>query len=920
MRPILLKLSAFGPYAGETVIDMSKLGNQGLYLITGDTGAGKTTIFDAICYALFGEPSGENRKKDMLRSMYAKAETPTYVELTFEHLDKTITIRRNPEFMRPSKKGDKLTKQTAGAEIYLPNGQVLSRPSDVNKAVVELLGINRDQFSQIAMLAQGDFLKLLLADTNTRIGIFREIFKTNYYKVLQENIEFKRKEIASQVEDGKKSVNQYVSGISVSDADVLEIEVRKAKEGQMTTADIVELLTKLISQDEEEKKVIDAQLAELSEELEKVNRNIGSGEAFETNKSNLEDAKKSLEECQPKQAEAKVKADMAKENLKQKEDFLAQATKIDAQLPDYDKVTELEDSVKNGQDNCAKYEAKLVIAESAKVTDEKELEKLKKEQASFEDVSAAIERLNNDIKTIDEKQAKVKELEAEYLQYMSSVNKQKKVLDLYASLNNDFKQKQHYYEQLDQAFRDGQAGILAESLKDGDMCPVCGSTTHPHKASKAENVPSEEERENAREDADGAREKVNNSSVELGKANAVVNEKEANLKKNTKALIDSEDIDNLKEVAEQLYAKLEGDKTNLQKQLKTEEDKEIRKKEVEKLIPELEEKLKTLGESISEYKTNISAQKSTIEANSKQIEELSKKLQFESKKAAQAKKAEYSSLADALQKAFELADAEHRKIDEAISGLKSKIEGFEKSLKDAKTIDLVAEKARKEELDAKQAEIIEKSQIVNARKENNESVKSNIEIVSNKISEIEKKLQWVSALAATANGRVNGKQKIMLETYIQTTYFDRIIRRANLRLLTMSSGQYELKRQEEAIGGNSQSGLELCVIDHYNGTERSVKSLSGGESFIASLSLALGLSDEVQSSAGGIQIDTMFVDEGFGTLDPETLDMAYKALATLTEGNKLVGIISHVAFLKEKIDKQIVVTKAKSGGSFVEVR
>lgn len=920
MRPILLKLSAFGPYAGETVIDMSKLGNQGLYLITGDTGAGKTTIFDAICYALFGEPSGENRKKDMLRSMYAKAETPTYVELTFEHLDKTITIRRNPEFMRPSKKGDKLTKQTAGAEIYLPNGQVLSRPSDVNKAVVELLGINRDQFSQIAMLAQGDFLKLLLADTNTRIGIFREIFKTNYYKVLQENIEFKRKEIASQVEDGKKSVNQYVSGISVSDADVLEIEVRKAKEGQMTTADIVELLTKLISQDEEEKKVIDAQLAELSEELEKVNRNIGSGEAFETNKSNLEDAKKSLEECQPKQAEAKVKADMAKENLKQKEDFLAQATKIDAQLPDYDKVTELEDSVKNGQDNCAKYEAKLVKAESAKVTDEKELEKLKKEQASFEDVSAAIERLNNDIKTIDEKQAKVKELEAEYLQYMSSVNKQKKVLDLYASLNNDFKQKQHYYEQLDQAFRDGQAGILAESLKDGDMCPVCGSTTHPHKASKAENVPSEEERENAREDADGAREKVNNSSVELGEANAVVNEKEANLKKNTKALIDSEDIDNLKEVAEQLYAKLEGDKTNLQKQLKTEEDKEIRKKEVEKLIPELEEKLKTLGESISEYKTNISAQKSTIEANSKQIEELSKKLQFESKKAAQAKKTEYSSLADALQKAFDLADAEHRKINEAISGLKSKIEGFEKSLKDAKTIDLVAEKARKEELDAKQAEIIEKSQIVNARKENNESVKSNIEIVSNKISETEKKLQWVSALAATANGRVNGKQKIMLETYIQTTYFDRIIRRANLRLLTMSSGQYELKRQEEAVGGNSQSGLELCVIDHYNGTERSVKSLSGGESFIASLSLALGLSDEVQSSAGGIQIDTMFVDEGFGTLDPETLDMAYKALATLTEGNKLVGIISHVAFLKEKIDKQIVVTKAKSGGSFVEVR
>ena len=187
------------------------------------------------------------------------------------------------------------------------------------------------------------------------------------------------------------------------------------------------------------------------------------------------------------------------------------------------------------------------------------------------------------------------------------------------------------------------------------------------------------------------------------------------------------------------------------------------------------------------------------------------------------------------------------------------------------------------------------------------------------MAEVERKLQWVKALADTANGKLSGKDKIMLETYIQTTYFDRIIRRANLRLITMSSGQYELIRLKEADNAKSQSGLDLGVIDHYNGSRRSVKTLSGGESFMASLSLALGLSDEVQSSAGGIRIDTMFVDEGFGSLDPEALDMAYKALAGLIEGNRLVGIISHVADLKDRIDRQIVVTKEKSGGSRIEI-
>ena len=254
-----------------------------------------------------------------------------------------------------------------------------------------------------------------------------------------------------------------------------------------------------------------------------------------------------------------------------------------------------------------------------------------------------------------------------------------------------------------------------------------------------------------------------------------------------------------------------------------------------------------------------------------------------------------------------------------ITELETQIKENEKTLEDAQEIDLQKELEKQKELQDEQRECIDQGKVISGRLSTNERTRTEISRKSSELTTIEEKLRWVKALSDTANGKLNGKDKVMLETYIQTTYFDRIISRANLRLITMSDGQYELTRLKEAGNVRSQSGLDLGVLDHYNGTQRSVKTLSGGESFMASLSLALGLSDEVQSSAGGIQIDTMFVDEGFGTLDSESLDTAYKALAGLTEGNRLVGIISHVGELKERIDKQIVVTKDIKDGSSVKI-
>ena len=242
MRPLKLKISAFGPYAGVTTIDLEKLGENGIYLITGDTGAGKTTIFDAITYALFDEASGNNRDPSMLRSKYADPNTPTEVELTFKNAGKVYTVKRSPSYERPAKRGDGTTTQNADATLTYPDGRVISRTKEVTNAIRDIIGVDRNQFSQIAMIAQGDFLKLLLAETKERQEIFREIFKTKVYQILQERLKNESGTLAKEYEKAKESVNQYISGILCDEDDVLSIDVQKAKSGEMMTNDVIELI------------------------------------------------------------------------------------------------------------------------------------------------------------------------------------------------------------------------------------------------------------------------------------------------------------------------------------------------------------------------------------------------------------------------------------------------------------------------------------------------------------------------------------------------------------------------------------------------------------------------------------------------------------------------------------------------------
>lgn len=923
MRPLVLKMSAFGPYAGETVIPMQELGTRGLYLITGDTGAGKTTIFDAICYALYGEASGNNKESrdtSMLRSKYAAPDMPTEVELLFTHNNKEYRVVRNPEYERPAKRGEGFTKQVAGACLYMPDGGTVTKSKDVTAAIENLLGINRGQFLQIAMIAQGDFKKLLIADTKQRQEIFRELFKTSFYQKLQDNLETSRKEINKSVDKGRESISQYISDICVDENDVLALEVDKAKKGELITDDILELLKKLISQDKELKEKADKDFERVNKELERINACIGAAETANRAKETIDRAEASLSEVIPKEKYLKTRFEEAKDELKKKDELTKQIAELDADLDRCSQIEKLNSEIKSVERELSQNSAILSKKEEEKAATETKLKQLVTERDSIKEVDISIEKLKNEFEKIKGTEEELDELADAYNNYLKETVLLKKAQETYAKDNADYLELKHISDVKEQAFRDGQAGILAAELADGQKCPVCGSTSHPEKAIMTPEIPSEEDLKMSKTNAEKALEKATESSKKAGSIKTSVELKSDELKKKSNRLLS---VDAIEELDEQIASKKESvviKENEIIKEIESVQTKAERKKQLEKLIPETETRIKTITADIAGIKEKQSGMQATISEKNDQISVLKNKLSIATKAEAEEKKKVLENKANTLQDNYNKADEELKEVSKNIVSLKAEIESSKKTLKGTKVLDIETEKNNKEINEHQQSEIINVLKAVDSRIDRNESIFNHIKIKSEKIAETEKQLQWIAALADTANGKLRGKEKVMLETYIQMTYFERIVSRANLRFMKMSGGQYELKRQNEASDAKSQTGLELGIIDHYNGTERSVKTLSGGESFMASLSLALGLSDEVQSSAGGIQIDTMFVDEGFGSLDTDSLDQAYKALASLTEGNRLVGIISHVAELKDKIDNQIIVKKEKSGGSFVSIQ
>lgn len=917
MRPLKITMSAFGPYAGEVTLDMQKLGKSGIYLITGDTGAGKTTVFDAISYALYGEASGNYRENTTLRSKYASADTPTFVELEFEYNNEIYKINRNPEYPRPNKRGEGFTKQSANAELVMPDGSVITKIKEVSAKVEEIIGINKNQFSQIAMIAQGDFRKLLNCETNERSKIFRKIFKTEPYHNIEIKLSSLFNELKRNREKEKNGIEQYINQLKCNENDTLSLELERAKSGDVLIEDVIKLAGEIINKDTLEYTKTQKNIESINEEIEKVNSNIKLYENQEATKKAYAKASAKLEELKTKRNDCEKAYKSAEAQRERLDDLTRKINLINSKMPKYDELESLENSINERTQSFEKSNNLLKLKQQEITLLEKEIDEKSKALEEVKGADLLAQKLTVQKEEINKKAEALKELKTEIdrckTEQKNLKNAQsfaKSALDEYGALENE-------YNQIYIAFFNEQAGIIADELKDGEPCPVCGSTSHPNLARKSENAPSQADVESAQNLVKKAQEKADKARDTASALKSRFDEISANVKSAAKKLFgtDNNIFDDYNSNINAL--KKEYDCTLAL--LKTANEKLNLYKKLDKEIPKIQEKQKSLSDEISTLNTQKASDEAFISENTKRVTSIKSELDFESADLAKDKLKEYTDLSSDIKNAIEKSKNAFDDIKSKYDTQKGTKASLENALKEFKEIDLASLNEKSLKLNEYKKGVDKTAKSLYSRIESNKLLVDNISEKRDILKGYDDKYVWLKALSETANGDISGKEKITLETFVQMTYFDSIIRKANIRLLTMSDGQYELVRRSDAETLKKNEGLALDVIDHFNASSRSVSTLSGGESFMASLCLALGLSDEIQSSNGGIKLDTMFVDEGFGSLDGEALDRALSALTSLSQGNRLVGIISHVDALRDRIDNKIVITKDRTTGSNAQI-
>lgn len=1030
MKPIELTVGAFGPFAEEQTIRVSDLGDHGLFLISGDTGAGKTTIFDAICFALFGKTSGSNRAEDSVRSDFADVSQKTYVRLTFSHRGVLYQMERTPKYRRPKKRGTGTIEEKSTARLLLPDGRVIAGAKEVTAQIEEILGVDVTQFKQISMIAQGEFLKLLTASSQERSEIIRRVFDTAQLQHLELTLKSMLSRERQEYHDLEQATIQQTESLLLpKDSTIWELTGRAELVPQL----LEQLSTWSTEQEEQQKELLHKQT-----DLEKMEQNLRLKKAkAETDNKALDrlhqtrleqramqEQEREMQEKtnglhraeqaeqlrivyqQRQQAEEKEKAcarqcarsETECERLKQELPELQQALKdaeqqeaergqvLEAELgrlraleSSYQELNRLEAACAACETEKNQRETALKAAENQQNEYEEQRETLQKQIEATASAAAEAEQYRAQVTALEGRQKQLGQL-------LRDLKKQKQNTQELSAAQDEYQTRDAAYQAAEQACKEaelqwsrGQAGLLARHLTEGQPCPVCGSTNHPAPAVQEAQSVTQQQLDALREEQQSCRDRMQDQAIVCAKLRQVLDSLKEQIAASSAELFDKLVTP---EEAEQEEKRLHAEQTKQQKQLKQAEQ---RKKQGE-----------TAQQALRTLQTQEEAVCQTWETCRKEYEEASRaQIQAQTAYETQKKTLPYPNWAavkqriekqqeqrDAVREAYR--DAEQccrdteRKLQEQLAAREVYRENQKEALRaaqqrqqeweqrrteagfaddaawnaacwNAERRETVRQELEKYETDRNRLAVLEEEQAraaeglqytdldaveqqrmqveqklktcreqsyaIRRALEHNNTVMDALSKQERARASKQKTLASLRELSQTASGDVPGKPKLSFEKYVQAAYFVQILERANRRLREMSGGRYELRRRQQASDLRMQTGLDMDVLDHHTGRLRDVKTLSGGESFLGALSLALGFSDVIQSHAGGIAVETVFIDEGFGSLDSQALEQAIGVLSELSSDSRLIGIISHVAELKERIGRQIVVHRGRTGSS-----
>lgn len=1022
MKPISMTISAFGPYADQVEIPFDALGEQGVFLITGDTGAGKTTLFDALCFALFGEVSGSNREVDGLRSDFAKPEIETFVQLDFLHHGQTYHIWRKPAYMRMKKRGDGVIKENADATFTNADGTVVTGARKATQAIEQLLGVDDRQFKQIAMIAQGEFLKLLYADSKERGDIFRRVFHTDLYRRFQDKLKELEKEKKADYEDAGSRLILYLGQCGIEEdtqtmlyhvpelLEQLKIQIEEQEKKCLTLERRLEAQENIVQQQHIhlEKAKQDNERIQLLEDakqkyealqtmyqqrsierntLEQQRRAVDyvqpTEQVWQKEKQQTEDFEKrlqallQLQEKQKKQLEEETQEkERTKPLIEDVQREKAQMLQMQKQLQEYEQRDHIASQVAQKEKELLALQNERKENISFATKKEKELETLKEQEGQLPVLEQKYQVLEQqlqqnkkrieDIVQAEQKEQmrlrKEKELQALRIQYKAQSKKWNM-----AKYEADQAERQYLLE---------QAGVLAEHLTEGMPCPVCGSVHHPQKAVLSDTAPTEKECNDLRNQEAKEKQKLESIGAEGQQVGGIYQQMQKEQEEFLQRLGVSY-VTELMEEKQQLQQQAEQwGKEQQAIRLQQQKMKEIPKQRMmlEKSLQVCQKKQEQLEENIENYRKKKDILSGEHQALCQRLGDGTLQDAKEALQAVEDQMMQKEKQLQSIETAWQEAKENLTKIESKVSQLKEHLKIQKENMKQAeKHFDQVLQEQGFSDRPSYTAFLRTRTELERAEKENQDyfhTLQQNTVLLQSRekdalgkekqdLKKLQEELEtwkaekftlqkqkeieysqldarknafsqsqkyWevrqqaekvylpILELSRTANGQqsVQG-DKMTFEVFLQSFYFDHIVEAANLRFEKMTSGRFHLRRMETASDKRSQMGLELEVVDFFTGKARGVKSLSGGEAFQASLSLALGLSDMIQQTAGGIEIQSMFIDEGFGALDERSREQAVQILQELAYGNRIVGIISHVTELKESIEKKVVIEKCNTG-------